>query len=172
MIHRCITQLEEKACNTASLCRVLGVSRSGYYAARLRAGQRPRICATSTHLRAAFDAPDWRTGVPVVCRTVEAFVRANDPAGQLLVWLLHAGPDPGARYDPMPSPGKSSGRRPELALGLQYLVAAQADDALRAQDILSRVLLRLHRRPRVSVASESAVSLRDMKAMLGRGRPG
>ncbi|PZQ55141.1 MAG: biotin synthase, partial [Variovorax paradoxus] len=25
---------------------------------------------------------------------------------------------------------------------------------------------------RVSVASESAVSLRDMKAMLGRGRPG
>lgn len=56
MIHRCITQLEEKACNTASLCRVLGVSRSGYYAARLRAGQRPRICATSTHLRAAFAA--------------------------------------------------------------------------------------------------------------------
>lgn len=112
--------------------------------------------ALEAHLRAAFDAPDWRTGVPVVCRTVEAFVRANDPAGQLLVWLLHAGPDPGARYDPMPSPGKSSGRRPELALGLQYLVAAQADDALRAQDILSRVLLRLHRRPRVSVASDGA----------------
>jgi transposase InsO family protein len=56
MIHRCIAQLQEEGRNTALLCRVLGVSRSGYYAARLRAGQRPRICPTSTHLRAAFAA--------------------------------------------------------------------------------------------------------------------
>lgn len=32
------------------------MSRSGYYASRLRAGQGPRICATSTDLRAAFAA--------------------------------------------------------------------------------------------------------------------
>ena len=33
MMHRCIDQLREKA-EVVSLCRVLGVSRSGYYAAR------------------------------------------------------------------------------------------------------------------------------------------
>jgi hypothetical protein len=42
MIHRCIDQLAEKATTgVAPLCRVLGVSRSGYYAAAARARKPP-----------------------------------------------------------------------------------------------------------------------------------
>jgi putative transposase len=39
-----------------SLCRVLGLSRSGYYAARARAQQRPRPCPVAARLQAAFTA--------------------------------------------------------------------------------------------------------------------
>ena len=56
MTYRCIAQLQEKADNTALLCRLLGVSRSGFYAARSRRGEPARVCPTSTHLRAAFAA--------------------------------------------------------------------------------------------------------------------
>jgi putative transposase len=38
------------------LCRVLGVSRSGYYAARQRAGAMPVACLVSTQLKAEFAA--------------------------------------------------------------------------------------------------------------------
>ena len=56
MTYRCIAQLQEKADNTALLCRLLGVSRSGFYAACSRRGEPARVCPTSTHLRAAFTA--------------------------------------------------------------------------------------------------------------------
>ena len=56
MTYRCIAQLQEKADNTALLCRLLGVSRSGFYAACSRRGDPARVCPTSTHLRAAFTA--------------------------------------------------------------------------------------------------------------------
>jgi len=56
MTYRCIAQLQEKADNTALLCRLLGVSRSGFYAAGSRRGEPARVCPTSTHLRAAFTA--------------------------------------------------------------------------------------------------------------------
>ena len=54
MIYALIDQWQQKA-SVAQACRVLSVSRSGYYAARLRA-KTPAICADTTHLKAAFAA--------------------------------------------------------------------------------------------------------------------
>ncbi len=56
MMYRCIDQLQKKADNIASLCRLLEVSRSGYYAARMRARRPKKVCPTSIHLQAAFDS--------------------------------------------------------------------------------------------------------------------
>jgi putative transposase len=55
VIHRLITQWVGKA-QINQMCRVLEVSRSGYYAARKRAAQPPPICAASVHAKAAFEA--------------------------------------------------------------------------------------------------------------------
>ena len=49
-------QLQEKAVAVDQLCRVLKVSRSGYYAARQRSQVVPSVCETSVHLKAAFAA--------------------------------------------------------------------------------------------------------------------
>ena len=51
-----IDQLEQKAEEVASLCRLLEVSRSGYYAARRRAREPARVCPVTTQLQAAFAA--------------------------------------------------------------------------------------------------------------------
>ena len=56
MRYRCIDQLQQKAQAVASLCRLLEVSRSGYYAARRRANRPVRVCPVTTHLQAAFAA--------------------------------------------------------------------------------------------------------------------
>lgn len=56
MIYGCIDQLQPKAVAVASLCRLLEVSRSGYYAARQRARRPARVCAVTTGLQAAFMA--------------------------------------------------------------------------------------------------------------------
>jgi transposase InsO family protein len=53
VIHRCITQLREEG-DTSRLCRLLGVSRSGYYAARVRTEQRPRPCAAGAEIKRVF----------------------------------------------------------------------------------------------------------------------
>jgi transposase InsO family protein len=53
--HRLIDELQKKAVSVAQSCRVLGVSRSGFYEARRRA-ERPAICKASVHVRAAFMA--------------------------------------------------------------------------------------------------------------------
>ena len=55
-MYRCIAQLHKKAHNVVSLCRLLEVSRSGYYAARLRSKRPQTSCITTVHLQAAFDA--------------------------------------------------------------------------------------------------------------------
>lgn len=55
-MYRCIDQLQQKAQEVASLCRVLQVSRSGYYAARRRAREPVRVCPISPPLQAAFAA--------------------------------------------------------------------------------------------------------------------
>ena len=46
--------MQEKAGDIANACRLLGVSRSGYYAARQRALAAPRLCPVSVKLQAAF----------------------------------------------------------------------------------------------------------------------
>lgn len=54
MTYQCIAQLQQKAASVSTLCRLLDVSRSGYYAARRRASQPERICVVTPHLKAAF----------------------------------------------------------------------------------------------------------------------
>jgi len=53
-----IEQLQHKdnAVPVEQLCRVLEVSRSGYYAARKRRQIPPAVCQASVHLKAAFAA--------------------------------------------------------------------------------------------------------------------
>ena len=53
MIYSVINQGKQKAVSQA--CRVLQVSRSGYYAAKRRA-EKPAICVASVHVKAAFVA--------------------------------------------------------------------------------------------------------------------
>lgn len=54
MTYQCIAQQQQKAANVTALCRLLDVSRSGYYAARRRASQPARVCIVTPHLKAAF----------------------------------------------------------------------------------------------------------------------
>ena len=56
MMYWCIDQLKQKAENVASLCQLLEVSRSGYYASRRRAREPARVCPVTTRLQAAFAA--------------------------------------------------------------------------------------------------------------------
>jgi len=51
-----VRQLQEKAVPVDQTCRVLEVSRSGYYAARRRSRVQPRVCEASVQLKAAFTA--------------------------------------------------------------------------------------------------------------------
>jgi len=54
MIYKIVDQWQQKAA-VAQACRVLDVSRSGYYAAKVRA-KTVVMCAATVHLRAAFNA--------------------------------------------------------------------------------------------------------------------
>lgn len=73
MIHRCIDQLQTKAVNVASLCRLLEVSRSGYYAARSRLKSPRKVCQTTVQLQAAFAASGRSYG----SRRLRGVLRAN-----------------------------------------------------------------------------------------------
>jgi len=53
MSYRLIDELQTKAVPVAQTCRLLGVSRAGFYEAKRRAAA-PRFCKASVHLRAAF----------------------------------------------------------------------------------------------------------------------
>ena len=53
-MYQCISQLQQKADSVASLCRLLEVSRSGYYAARAKVSKPPRTCSLIPHIKAAF----------------------------------------------------------------------------------------------------------------------
>jgi len=70
VIQKLIDQWQEKA-STARLCRLLGVSRSGLYAARRRQ-QAPRACALSTPLQAAFLASGGNYGSRRLCAALKA----------------------------------------------------------------------------------------------------
>ena len=53
-MYQCISQLQRKADSVASLCRLLEVSRSGYYAARAKVSEPTRTCSLISHIKAAF----------------------------------------------------------------------------------------------------------------------
>ena len=53
MSYRLIDELQMKAVPVAQTCRLLGVSRAGFYEAKRRAAK-PTFCKVSVHLRAAF----------------------------------------------------------------------------------------------------------------------
>lgn len=56
MSYQLVEQLHKKAVPVGHLCRVLGVSRSGYYGCRQRAKLAPKACLVSTQLKAEFAA--------------------------------------------------------------------------------------------------------------------
>ena len=56
MSYQLIENLQEKAVTVSQACRILEVSRSGYYAAVKRRCKVPKVCAASVHLRSAFAA--------------------------------------------------------------------------------------------------------------------
>ena len=56
MSYQLVEDLQKKAVTVSQACRILEVSRSGYYAAVKRRRTAPRACAASVHLKAAFAA--------------------------------------------------------------------------------------------------------------------
>lgn len=70
MIQQVIEQWQEKA-DTACLCRLLGVSRSGVYAARWRR-KAPRACALTAPLQASFQASGGNYGSRRLCAALKA----------------------------------------------------------------------------------------------------
>ncbi|MBY0412497.1 MAG: IS3 family transposase, partial [Burkholderiaceae bacterium] len=56
MSHQLVDDLQKKAISVSQACRVLDVSRSGYYAAAKRSQEEPVACTDSVHLKAAFAA--------------------------------------------------------------------------------------------------------------------
>lgn len=73
MSYQFIEQLHKKAVPVGRLCRVLGVSRSGYYGARQRAKLAPRACLVSAQLKAEFAA----SGCVYGSRRLGAVLRAQ-----------------------------------------------------------------------------------------------
>ena len=60
-----VEQLQQKAVPVNQMCRVLGISSSGYYTSRKR-DQQPAVCEASVHLKAAFAASGGACGRPCV----------------------------------------------------------------------------------------------------------
>ena len=69
MSYRLVQQLQEKAIPVQQSCQVLGVSRSGYYAARQRAKRPQAVCATLVHLKSLFEASGRSYGSRRLCLT-------------------------------------------------------------------------------------------------------
>ena len=77
-MHRLITQWAGKA-PIQQMCRLLQVSRSGYYAARKRLARPLAICQTSVHAKAAFEASGRSYG----SRRLSQALKAQDlPSGR------------------------------------------------------------------------------------------
>ena len=73
MSYQFVEQLHKKAVPIVHLCRVLGVSRSGYYGARQRTKLAPKVCLVSTQLKAEFAA----SGNVYGSRRLRAVLRAQ-----------------------------------------------------------------------------------------------
>lgn len=71
MSYQLIEQLQKKAIPVAHSCRVLAVSRSGYYEARRRPAK-PVLCCASVHLKAAFAASHQSYGSRRLVTALEA----------------------------------------------------------------------------------------------------
>ena len=71
MSYQLVEQLQKKAVSVTQACRVLQVSQSGYYAARMRAHRAPRPCADSVHLKAAFAASGRAYGSRRLCAALQ-----------------------------------------------------------------------------------------------------
>ncbi len=84
-MYRCVDQLQKKA-DIASLCRLLGVSRSGYYAAHTRAARPVKACRVTAQLKAAFIASGrshgsqalHQQGLPVGRYRVRTLMKRHD----------------------------------------------------------------------------------------------
>jgi putative transposase len=89
MSYALIDDLKKKAIPVRQACRVLNVSRSGYYSAAKSSLAAPKVCAASVHLKAAF-AASGRTygsrrlctvlqsqGLPIGRHRVRSLMRAN-----------------------------------------------------------------------------------------------
>lgn len=61
MSYRVVDELQKKAISVQQSCRLLDVSRSGYYDARRRSAK-PRVCKAGIHLKAAFAASNQSYG--------------------------------------------------------------------------------------------------------------
>jgi len=86
MSHRCIDQLAEKATTgIAPLCRALGVSRSGYYAAAARARKPASVCAATVYLKTVFAASGRSYGSR---RLQQALLKQGRPVGRHRVRTL------------------------------------------------------------------------------------
>jgi putative transposase len=69
--YQLVEQLQKKAVSVSQACRVLQVSPSGYYAARLRRRQAPVACVDSVHLKAAFAASGRAYGSRRLCAALQ-----------------------------------------------------------------------------------------------------
>lgn len=84
MSYRLVQQLQKEAIPVQQSCRVLGVSRSGYYEA-LRRIAKPVVCKASVHLKAAFAASQQSYGSR---RLVTAMADAGFQIGRFKVRSL------------------------------------------------------------------------------------
>lgn len=84
MIYPLILQLQTEAIPVQQSCRVLAVSRSGYYEAQRRSAK-PVICKANVHLKAAFLASQQSYGSR---RLVTAMANAGLPIGRYKVRRL------------------------------------------------------------------------------------
>lgn len=68
MNYRLVQQLQQKAIPVQHSCRVLEVSRAGYYAAQQRAQRPSAVCATTVQLKSLFERSGRSYGSRRVCR--------------------------------------------------------------------------------------------------------
>ena len=71
MSHALIGNLKKKVIAVSQTCRVLGVSRSGYYSATKSSLASPKVCAASVHLKAAFAASGRTYGSRRLCKALQ-----------------------------------------------------------------------------------------------------
>lgn len=67
-----MAQLHKEAAAVEQVCRVLEVSRSGYYAARKKAIAAPKMCVQSVQLKVEFEASGKSYGSRRLCAALKA----------------------------------------------------------------------------------------------------